>query len=101
MLTLSINEILRRFGPPHLTDIGGKVSAWWGFRTEHHRWSVYKNIGDDELHIGGTTPTAVWIVLAVLRIQGSDLWHPSECPRDWWGQLYFAEVPRITTKETP
>lgn len=96
MVAMTTAAAEERLGPPHHRDIDGKVSVWWGFRTGPHRWSVYERIGDDELHIGGTTPSAMWIALAALRVPSSVAWHPSECPREWWGQLVNAEVPRKT-----
>ena len=94
LLALTLDGVQDRLGPPHKTDIQGKVSKWWGYRCGPWRWSVYERIGHDEFHIGGTTADAAWFALTVLRVPQSIAWRPSGVPSEWWSALVNAEVPR-------
>ena len=101
LCALTIEGVEQRFGPPHMTDIGGKSSKWWGFRCGDVRFSVYNMQDYNEPHIGGTTLSAAWFALALLRVPSSLAWLPQGVPIEWWAALVNYDVPRILPHLAP
>ena len=94
LYALTLEGVEQRLGPPHLTDIGGKCTKWWGFKCGDVRFTVYDLDGYSDPHIGGTSPAAAWFALTLLRVPSSLAWMPQGVPREWWNAIINCDAPR-------